>query len=272
MTARHIQKNRPGKATKKAASVYKRPDQKPRPPTPDPRFTGRHGDAALVAATERASESLGRIIATVGLPQLMAALRDGITGQPGGTNYDPVRAGRPAWCETHQRDVTRCHDSCLHHDQTIDKCRRQGWGCYRTMGCAGVPASERSDPTGDAASSHDPARDAEKQARHCLVTIVAAVTALDHIAIDHHRLERAELMDTPAVTACAEPNCEDPSDRKRGRCGACYRWVLRWEASHPGSQAPPVPAAVIEARLAARHEKALTMRVDPKDINRQASA
>lgn len=266
MSAKHIQKKRPGKA-KKAASVYKRPDQKIRKPTPDPRFTGRGGDAALMAATERAAEALDAIIATVGLPQLMAALRDGQQGQPAGTDYDPMRQGRPAWCETHERDVTRCHESCIHHDQTIDHCRRNGWGCYRTLGCTGVPAPERSDPTGDAGSSHDKAREDEDQARHCLLVIVAAVQSLDRIAIDHHHHGHAELMDTPAVTACAEPNCEDPSDRKRGRCAACYRWVLRWEAYHPNEQAPPVPAAIIEARLAARHERALTMRIDPKKHN-----
>lgn len=59
-------------------------------------------------------------------------------------------------------------------------------------------------------------------------------------------------------STCCEPHCEDPAaPGRRGRCEPCARWLTRWAEGHASSvsQAPPVPATVIDDRVALRERR-----------------
>jgi hypothetical protein len=81
---------------------------------------------------------------------------------------------------------------------------------------------------------------------HLARDTVATLNRIDRISDPNPSANRG-------IAICAEPPCEAPAaPGRRGRCEADYRWLLRWEETNPGAQAPPVPAVVIERRTQRR--------------------
>jgi len=135
--------------------------------------------------------SLDLHVARTTLDASLALIADSLAGHPQAARYDQTERSTRLWCFTHERD----HRQCEHDGLT----------------CGGTPV-DTTDPTGDAATSPDPAAAAARKIDGTLVQLAALARVL-----------------VVEITAWAPPSNEmqhpDPSATTApdGWCASCWR-------------------------------------------------
>lgn len=201
----------------------------------------------FLAAIQEAGELLDRIASAT--PAAWQHIVDAVGGQPGAQAFDAERdgPGSVVVCTRHERDITDCQREDL-------------------VGCTGAPIPRRSDPTGSAGTSHDPASmDLRALHRHA-DTIRRQTEAIVHVmarytprpANDYERRLTAAQNDDPGCESCSRvPSqfCKDiphysPVERRvrlgtLGHPVGLCSWCRKWHGEHGALP----PREVLEAHV-----------------------
>ena len=254
MSARDIQRGRPGKVkAKKADRMNVRPAKEAHAPL---RPNERHGDLRLLVDFEAALENGTRLLN--GATETLERLRDASGGQPPSQSYEGNSGGQSGvlWCDVHQSD--RCTEPNTAGDEV--QCRDL------------ISHFARPDRVGEAAVRPDAARDDERTMTDAMRRTIVAIEAATVVASawsgtrtptpgERDRAAEANRRWCQAHLAATNPNNGqpykvEPIRQAPSNCGGrlatsmrlcrwCETFVTRTEDSADGPRVPNAEEIVI---------------------------